>query len=51
MIEAKFVPIQDWPRKKTPSYMRKSSPFRSTWMDTLSKLEYELEKLKELKKY
>lgn len=45
MIQARFVPIQQWPKKPTPSWQRRSSQFRSGYNDTLSLLEAELGKV------
>jgi hypothetical protein len=44
MIQLRFVPIESWPGEKTKG--RKSSPFRSGYLDTLNLLEDELGKLR-----
>ncbi len=45
MIDARFVPVDTWPGKKTQSYNRRRSPFRAAYAKTLDLLEYELAKL------
>lgn len=46
MIDARFVPIDQWPGGRTRPYARKNSPFRAPYLDTLNLLEYELSLLK-----
>ena len=45
MIDARFVPVEAWPGKPTPSYQQKRSPFRAAYARTLDLLESELGKL------
>jgi hypothetical protein len=45
VIEARFVPVDVWPGKPTPSYAQKSAPFRATYIKTLDLLEKELDYL------
>jgi hypothetical protein len=45
MLNARFVPITQWPGKPTPSYQRKQAQFRANYVQTLDLLEYELGKL------
>ena len=45
MIDCRFVPVDVWPGKQTPTYMRKRSPFRAAYAKTLDLLESELAKL------
>lgn len=42
MIEARFVPIDQWPGARTKPTLRKRNPFRAPYLDTLDLLEYEL---------
>lgn len=46
MIDARFVPVEQWPGSKTASYARKHAPFRATYAKTLDLLESELSKLR-----
>jgi len=45
LIDCRFKPIEKWPSKPTPGYMRKSSPFKAGWQQTLDLLERELNHL------
>lgn len=45
MIDARFVPIEKWPREKTPPNKRKSSPFDVKYGRMLDDLERELRHL------
>lgn len=45
MLNARFVPLENWPWKATPSQRRQTSSFRSSYLKTLDLLEFELEKL------
>lgn len=42
MIDARFVPVAEWPGKPTPGYQRKRAPFRTAYAKTLDLLESEL---------
>jgi hypothetical protein len=46
MIDARFVPIDNWPGAATPEWKRKRAPFRSAYAKTLDLLESELKHLK-----
>jgi hypothetical protein len=46
MLNARFVPIENWPGTPTPSWRRKNASFRATYIQTLDLLEDELNKLK-----
>ena len=46
MIDARFVPIDNWPGAVTPEWKRKRAPFRSAYAKTLDLLESELKHLK-----
>lgn len=46
MIDCRFRPLDRWPRKKTPSCIQKSAPFRAGYASTLDMLETELNHLK-----
>lgn len=46
MIDARFVPIAEWPGTPTPSYRQKSAPFKAPYARTLDLLEKELGHLK-----
>jgi hypothetical protein len=46
MLNARFVPIEQWPGTPTPSWRRKNATFRATYIQTLDLLEDELQKLK-----
>ena len=45
MINARFVPITDWPGPQTPRYQQKNATFRASYVQTLDLLEDELAKL------
>lgn len=38
-LSCRFVSLEKWPRKPTPTYARKRAPFRAGYNDTLEKLE------------
>jgi hypothetical protein len=42
MIDARFVPVSEWPGAPTPSYQQKRAPFRAAYAKTLDLLETEL---------
>ena len=42
MIDARFVPITEWPGVETPAYRQKRAPFRAAYAKTLDLLETEL---------
>ena len=42
MIDCRFKPIEKWPLKPTPHYMRRHSRFKAGWQATLDLLEREL---------
>jgi hypothetical protein len=42
MLDARFRPLERWPRKRTPDYSRRRSTFRARYSDTLDMLEKEL---------
>lgn len=42
MIDCRFVPVDAWPAKPTPTGQRKSAPFRTAYTKTLRLLESEL---------
>lgn len=44
MLNARFVPIESWPGN--PTFSRKRAQFRAKYVETLDKLEFELEKLR-----
>lgn len=46
MIDCRFKPIEKWPLKPTPSWSRRSSPFKAGWQQTLDLIERELNYLK-----
>lgn len=46
MINARFVPVEVWPGKQTPSHAQKASPFQATYAKTLDLLETELSHLR-----
>jgi hypothetical protein len=46
MIDARFVPVEQWPQQKTAAYSRKVSPFRVSYAKTLDLLEKELAHLR-----
>ena len=46
MIDARFVPVEQWPQQKTPSYNQRYSPFRASYAKTLYLLERELSHLR-----
>jgi hypothetical protein len=45
VIDARFVPIADWPGRATPSCQQKKATFRASYPDTLDLLEKELNHL------
>ncbi|MGH9766093.1 MAG: hypothetical protein ACREAB_01560 [Blastocatellia bacterium] len=45
MIDCRFKPIEKWPSRPTREWMRKSSPFKAGWQQTLDLLERELNHL------
>lgn len=45
MLQAKFRPLNGWPRQATPASERKVSPFRATYASTLDLLEVELNRI------
>lgn len=46
MLNARFVPVGQWPGAETPPIQRRDSPFRSTYLATLDLIESELGKLR-----
>jgi hypothetical protein len=46
MIDCRFKPIEKWPSKPTPHYMRLHSRFKAGWQATLDLLERELNHLR-----
>ena len=46
MIDARFVPIEQWPGEPTPSYKQRDGTFRATYGATLDLLETELRHLR-----
>lgn len=44
-MEYIFRPIERWPVKPTPGYMRRERPFKATWQSTLKLVESELNHL------
>ena len=45
MLNARFVPLENWPGKATPRQTRQTSSFRASYLKTLDLLEFELDKL------
>lgn len=45
MLEARFVPLERWPRKKRGSYSQTRAPFKASYPNTLDLLETELRQL------
>lgn len=45
MIDARFVPVEDWPGEKLPAHKRKDVPFGVTYAKMLDDLERELRHL------
>lgn len=46
MLQARFVPIEQWPGKKRQRHQQKCAAFKASYLQTLDKLESELEKLR-----
>jgi len=46
MLNCRFIPIQKWPGRPTPSYQRTRGAFKAGWSNTLDLLERELNQLR-----